>query len=374
LYCIPRQSYSSQEWTSIDRLISYRWDLAQKAGITKEPKTWEEFQTMMKAIMEADPDGTGIGGMTAADKTLLGGMIMPYASSIAVDNGSAFKWVETEDGTYKPVYFTADVVKGFQLARDMYDSGIIEKDIVLTTNQSAEEKFLQGKSAAIVMSGGYGNKYQTLARYWKEVHGTEYTDDVKALKLMPDKDGNKAYPVWNYAWSESFINAKVDDAKLDRILKLYDYLLTEEGAFLSTYGVEGNLYDLVDGKVVLKDPSKLVKDVYPSTDALSTLVRWNPSTYDDRFASDIPKAYLDVNRELVEEAKTVKIPEYNPRCTQLVMELGIDFTINFNDDFLNIMTGTEPVDKMWDDAVKQYEANGLQDMIDKVNEALKAEK
>ena len=373
LYCIPRQTYPSQEWTCVDRIICYRWDLAQKAGITKEPENWQEFQDMMKAIIAADPDGTGVGGLTASDKNLVGGIVMPYASPIVEENGAAFKWVETEDGTFKPAYFTEDVVAGFQLARDMYESGVIEKDIALTANQSSEEKFLQGKSAAIVIAGGFGSRYSNTARYWKDVHGTEYLDDVKALNLMPDKNGKKSYPMWGYAWSESFINASVSDEKLDKILQLYDYLLSDEGALLSTYGPEGELYDMKDGKVTLHNPDAMVKDTYPSTDALAVLARWNPSSYDSRFVATSPEEYSAVDRSLVEQAKEVKIPEYNQRCTQLVMELGIDFGISFNDDFLNIMTGTEPVAEMWAEIVKGYEANGLEDMIQQVNDALAAE-
>lgn len=373
LYCIPRQTYPSQEWTCVDRIICYRWDLAQKAGITKEPENWEEFQDMIKAIIAADPDGTGVGGLTASDKTLVGGAIMPYTSPIVEENGSGFKWVEAQDGTYKPAYFTEDMVTGFQLARDMYDSGVIEKDIALTSNQSSEEKFLQGKSAAIVIAGGFGSRYTNTARYWKDVHGTEYLDDVKALNLMPDKNGEKSYPMWGYAWSESFINSSVSEEKLDKILQLFDYLLSDEGALLSTYGPEGELYDMKDGKVELHDQNALVKDTYPSTDALSVLARWNPSPYDSRFVATCPEEYTAVDKSLVEQAAKVKIPEYNQRCTQLVMELGIDFTVRFNDDFLNIMTGTQPVEEMWADIVKEYEADGLEDMIKQVNDALAAE-
>ena len=39
LYCIHRQTYPSQAWTCLDRIIVYRWDLAQQAGITREPET-----------------------------------------------------------------------------------------------------------------------------------------------------------------------------------------------------------------------------------------------------------------------------------------------------------------------------------------------
>lgn len=298
-------------------------------------------------------------------------MLMPYGSSIAVDQGASFKWVKDADGTYVPAYFTEDALEGFKFARELYESGVIEKDIVLTTNQSAEEKFLQGSSAAIVISGGFGNKYEKVARYWKDVHGTEYLDDVKALNLMPDKNGNKTYVMSaSYAWSESYINANVSEEKMDKILQLYDYLLSDEGAFLSTYGPEGELYDLEDGKVVLHDPNAVVKDTYPSCDALYTLARWNPSTYDDRFVGIWPEEYTEVDNKLVEQAEAVEIPEYYPECTQKLLELGIEFSVNLDEDFLSIMTGEEPVEEMWKEICAQYEAKGLSDMIAQVNDAM----
>ena len=72
--------------------------------------------------------------------------------------------------------------------------------------------------------------------------------------------------------------------------------------------------------------------------------------------------------------KKVTIPEYNQRCTELVMELGIEYNVHFDDDFLNIMTGEEPVDKMWNELCEDYEKDGLSDMITKVNEALSQER
>lgn len=368
LYCIPRQTYASQEWTATDRIISYRWDLAQKAGITEEPTTWEEFSDMILAIIEADPDGTGITGVTSDGNQLLGGMIMPYVSSIIEDNGSAFKWIETEDGTYKPAYFTEDVVAGFRLARDLYDSGVIDADVALATTQSAKEKFLQGKSAAIFNAGGYGNMYSTVALYWEDIHGTSYTDDVKAFVLPEDMNGNPSYPVWNYAWSESFISSTVDDVKLDKILSLYDYLISDEGAFFGTYGPEGENYSFDEnGKVVLnKEYSEIVAQ-YPSLNAFMILVRWNPSNYDDRFVADVPEEYVAVNKAIAEKAATVEIPAYSVECTQAVMSLEIEFTVNFNEDFLYIMTGTDPVEDMWAELLAQYEADGLNEMIEQVN-------
>ncbi len=370
LYCLPRQTYPSQEWTVVDRTIIYRWDLAQKAGWEKEPENWDEFQQMMKDIMAADPDGTGIGGMTADGKATLGGTIMPYASPYACENGMVFKWIMGEDGNWIPAYFTEDTLAGFQLARDMYDSGVIDKDIALVSGSTGVEKFLQGKSAAVAVCGGFHASFSSMGRYWKEVHGTEYLDDVRALDVMPDVNGNPSYAVWDYAWSESYINANVDDVKLDKILQLWDYLLSEEGSYVSLYGPEGELWDMVDGKVVMHDDGVVVSDIYPSTGALGVLARWNPNAYDDRFVTTDPVDYYAIDLERVEQASAVKLPEYNQRCTELVMELDINFAVSFDEDFLALMTGEAPVEDMWAELCAQYEQDGLSDMIKQVNEAL----
>lgn len=46
-YCIFRQTYTEQARTVTDRVVAYRWDLAQEAGITKEPENWDEFREMI---------------------------------------------------------------------------------------------------------------------------------------------------------------------------------------------------------------------------------------------------------------------------------------------------------------------------------------
>jgi len=186
---------------------------------------------------------------------------------------------------------------------------------------------------------------------------------------MPDKDGNIAYPVWDYAWSESYINSSVDDEKMDKILKLYDYLLSDEGSLMGTYGLEGDLYDLEDGKVVLHDDVN-VKDTYPCIKVFESLVRWNPSTYDERFATDWPEAYNEANRKIVEQAKDVTIPEYNSECTEIVKKLGVDLNLDLETDTITIMTGTDPVEDMWADIYAKYQSDGLDDVIEQVNAEL----
>ena len=144
LYMIPRTTYGDITYSVLDRNVVYRWDLAQAAGITKEPETYEEFCDMIKAIIEADPEGKNISGMTQALPELIGGFVYPYAGIIDK------KWVADEEGRFVPSYF-ADrdaLVSAMQFARDMYTDGVIEKDIALAKLETSKEKYLQGQSAA----------------------------------------------------------------------------------------------------------------------------------------------------------------------------------------------------------------------------------
>ncbi len=50
-YMIPRQTYGDISYSVQDRNVAYRWDLAQKAGVTKEPETYEEYRAMIQKII-----------------------------------------------------------------------------------------------------------------------------------------------------------------------------------------------------------------------------------------------------------------------------------------------------------------------------------
>lgn len=376
-YCIFRQTFGEQSATARNTSIAYRWDLAQKAGITKEPTNWDEFREMIQAIIKADPEGNNIQGMTAVGYDRLVGAFLPYSLPLGTSGGTSFYWVDRGDGTYIPAYFAgdtlgADALPALQLMRDMYDEGTIERDIALTTKAQSHEKFLNGQSAAI-LADGFGGAWEDTGAYWKDVHGDDFFDDVKALDLMPDVNGNPAYPISDYAWSESYINSSVDDEKFDRILQLYDYLLSDEGAFLGTYGYEGETYDFDENGTVRLLNDKAPNETYPSTDVFSVLVRWNPNTYDKRFTggSIAPKECTLADDRRQEKARKFEIPAYDFKYTSAYTSLGMDFSLEVKDDILNITTGSEPVQDMWNKIIEGYKADGLEDVIEKVNNLVK---
>lgn len=377
-YCIFRQTYKEQAYTTIDRMVAYRWDLAQEAGITKEPENWDEFREMIQAIIVADPEGKGIRGMTSKGYKQLTGELLTYSMPLAAVSGVTFYWVDKGDGTYVPAYFAGEnlgdaALPTWHLIRDMYTEGTIEKDIAVTTSTQALEKFLQGSNAAILIDGGAGNIYNDVAKYWNEIYGNDFLDDVKFLSVMQDQNGNLAYPIWDYAWSESYISSHVDDVKMERILALYDYMLSREGVLLTTCGIEGESYGIEDGKIVYEGyGTGAPGDTFKSINVFANLVSWTPGMEDsNEFPNTVPQEFIDINDAKADVARSTQIPEYNYDCTVAFVGLGSDFALNVDDDMLSIMTGTEDVEKMWNDIIDKYKADGLEDIIAQVNEAMK---
>ena len=375
LYCIFRQTYSEQAETVKDRTIAYRWDLAREAGITREPSNWEEFRVMIQAIRQTDSRGTKIGGMTAKNFNMLIGPLFTYSIPLASSGGTAYYWIPQGEDTYVPALFAGqefgeDALATWQLARDMYVEGTIEQDIFLATTSQAEEKFLMGRSAAICFDGGIANtrNHENIVRYWKEVHGTDFLEDVRFLDLMPSVTGELYYPIWGYAWSESYINGNVSDEKLERILALYDYLLSEEGMLLGNFGIEGETYQMeADGKITLLT-KEAPSDIYPSIGMFASLVCWNYGSQDaSRFPTTIPEEYVRLDQERVEKARECQIPEYQYACTMVASRMEDYIVIDTNDIFQRIVLGTEPVEEIWQKIIREYQEQGLGEMIEEVN-------
>jgi len=373
LYCIPRKTYPDNYWNACDRVIAYRWDLAQAAGITKEPETFDEFRAMIQAIIKADPEGKQVQGLTSLQAKQLDGFLFAYSMPAAMSDGSGsdYKWAKQEDGTYRPTYFTTDMLSTFQLARDMYTEGTIERDYALTTSSTASEKFLTGQSAAILGGGGVQAAYGRFGKDWGLANdGADFFDDVKFLNILEGKDGVKAFPIFRTSWSESYISSNVDEEKLHKILALYDFLVSPEGQTLIYFGLEGEDYDVVDGKPVSKLEGVALSAKYPVIGLLGSLASWGENFFNLDYPAGQPdEAYRNYDLNIAEQAKaTGELPAFDMRITYMSTPLKDQFIIYPADDLISVMMGSEPVEKMVEDLLNSYNEKGLEEMITEVNQ------
>lgn len=371
-YAVPRRMFPTVDWSALDRVVAYRWDLAQEAGITKEPETWDEFEEMLAAIVDADPEGQNVIGLTASNVKMIGGLFWLYSNPVATSDGSGsdFKWIK-EDGQYVPAVFSSNALASLENMRDMYKKGIIDPDIALTNVNSANDKFVAGNCAAILMGGGFTNYGNNLyEQRWKDLYpDKEFTECVKMLKPLKNANGDYAHAIFKTYWSETYFSSNVDDAKMERIMALYDFLLSKEGRDLVTYGFEGEDYTRNGDEYTIITEN--IGDKYCTKGILSELVAYNNS---ECYNMNSP---VIVDKKIRQEAcdyidwvlKNTTVPKYYPELTMLKTDTKTNFTVMDHDDLLNIMMGTDDVETMWNNLLSQYEAQGLSQMIEEVNAA-----
>lgn len=370
-YCIPRIVYLSEAATIEEVIVNYRWDLAQAAGITEEPSNWDEFIAMLEAIIEADPEGKNIGGITAQGTGQIMALMGNYTNPYAYGGW----WIES-NGRYVPAYFAGeslgdDMLPGWQLARDLWDRGLIDPDLATNTQEMSKNKFLNGQMAAYTANGtltgfsGYG-----LDDGWSDIYGNSVSEQVKQLNLLPAADGQTYYWYNDYSNAETFISPHVDDEKMERILMLFDFLLSDEGYMLCKYGIEGESYEIVDGELVADIEARDEK--YPSCTMLQSLGSWIHELPDgmenDRGEYDWYREWLP---GYVAQAEATDMSHYSPEAKAAFVQLESDFTYKPTDDMLRIMMGKEPVEAMWNQILDEYRSAGVEEVIAQVNEAMK---
>lgn len=370
-YTIPRRMFPSVDWSALDRAVYYRWDLAQAAGITKEPETWDEFKTMLEAIVKADPEGNKITGLTSAQVKMLGGLFWTYSNPIATSDGSGadFKWIQ-EDGQFIPAVFSKNALPSLQNMKEMYDRNLIDPDIALTSPEISYDKFASGKSAALLSGGGYinldGNIYRK--RWANSYPDKDISESVKVLKPLKGMDGEPQHAIFKTYWSESYFSGEIDPKKLDRILALYDYVLSPEGKALLTYGIEGVDYKVEGDKKIMLE-TKAIHEKYPASAFLRDLVAYETA---DRYDMSNPAIGNESLRQDAVEyidwvLNNTKVPDYDIRLTYMSTPTKDTFTIFDHDDLLEVMLDKDPVEESWQRIVDAYKAKGLDKMIEEVN-------
>jgi putative aldouronate transport system substrate-binding protein len=371
-YCVPRKTYPSLDYNAVDRLVEYRWDLAQKAGVTKEPETWEEFKAMLKAIVQKDPEGKKIAGLTCVNVKQIGGFFWTYGNSAATSDGSGtdYKWIK-EDGQFIPAVFSKAALPALQNMKDMYDQGLIDKDIALTKGDQGYDKFVSGKAAAVLHSGGYTTTTKKLySDRWLKVNPDKsYSECIKALKPLKGPDGVVSHAVFKTYWSESYFNSKIEDAKMDRIMALYDFLVSDEGRDLLRWGIKDVDYKVEgDNYTVAGDGAVTLAEKYKAMAVFKALAEW-----DQGYAYNMNSPAIDktIRKDAVDYMdwviKNSKIPEFDIRLTYMSTPAKDKFMVLDHDDMLKVLLSKDSAEKAWTDIVNGYKAKGLDTVISEVN-------
>lgn len=264
-YMIPRGgdlTQSVSEASGMSRAVMYRKDWAAEAGYDSAPETYDELVEMVKAMQANHPDAVGI----AMNSTAYMGTL---ALDIFPELANPSSWVYEND-QWMPSYVSEKTIPYLERLQSLYQEGLLDPDFITQKDGDGIGKFMSGK--ACVMLGG---DFDPEVFMESNTDVTSFTDAFGFILPFAAEDGNAYVYTSTPYWSESYISAQVDDAKLDRILQLLDYMYSHEYATLLNNGIEGVDWEKTDdGNVSLLTDTTL-GDKYPITASIGYLASWH---------------------------------------------------------------------------------------------------
>ncbi len=375
-YMIPRLTYRDYDTWAMERALIVRKDWMEKLNL-KDPVTYDDYLNMLRAFAKNDPDGNGKNdtvGVTLRSST----MLTPIAGG-TFPNLLNSSWVK-ENGKYIP-YFASEKMKTVaKQMRQLFTEGAIDPDFAIMKTNDGIEKFGQGKVGAISMQAT-PNGLAKLDSAWSKYNKDSKFEDI--AKIIPvswkSEDGSQYRYTAVTFWSESYFSAKVNDEEMDRILQIYDYLLSEEFKIDKQYGIEGKDYKKEGEKYVItrekndKGEYKTIGSLYPSFNLFGALGAWGQELeFVENEVNNI--AFGVKSSKMSRDGLKERIAQHKPVPTNFRVELLYTpakaklSAVNPTEDLTRIMLGKEDPVAMWEAVVKGYENKGLSQAIKEVND------
>lgn len=245
------------------------------------PKTLDELREVLKVIVHSDCDGNG------QDDTI---GIFPNAGYFlaAFDNRQV---TYTEDGTgIMHQNLTEAYTQYVSYMHDLYQDGLISPEYPMIKGQQQEELFLSGRTATFMKNAWH--KYRCETELQKVQEGAK-------VGLLPYLDGPNGFAhIYDLGFFGGIaISSKVPEEKMLRILDFLNATCAAENYNLVNFGLEGSMYELIDGFPVLTEQGK--KEVTNSFNAPFIFAT-------AEFAKvDSPLAPMEYNLQTREEMKVL---------------------------------------------------------------------
>lgn len=235
LYGFP----SMNRWTwNGGRVPVIRQDVMDELGL-QEPTTYEELFEVLSAFKQAYPDSYPL--------TFRGGGIPYVLRYFAFNLGSGYEqYYEPETGkyVYGPAY-AEDFKPVLEYLHRLYKAELLDPDYAVNTNQSWQEKLSSGQSMFFVDNNSFA------INFTKALQVEKPNAQFQQIHLMANHKGQKrGIQYAKHPFIMRAISAKT--ANPEAVVAFMDWHYSEQGSLLTSFGIEGEHYDMVNGEPVVK--------------------------------------------------------------------------------------------------------------------------
>lgn len=222
--------------------VAYEWYIRQdwldKLGL-KAPDNVDDFYKVLVAFRDQDPNGNGKKDeVPYFNRNSLRGIdcLLPF--------WGARPGIYVKDGKVKLGQLDSEYETAYKNIRKWYEEGLIDKE--LYTRKNARD-VLNADNI-----GGMTHDTASATSYNKDL-----ADKIPNFRVNPfipplGPDG-KRVEIFGKPYVQEFgIGMSVDNPAKEKTMKWIDYYYTEKGRFEANFGVEGETFDVVDGKPKIK--------------------------------------------------------------------------------------------------------------------------
>ena len=231
-----------------------RRDWMNKLNI-QTPTTLDDFEAMLKAFTDNDPDGNGkkdTYGMGASK-------VFEWLSYFRLAFGVTPGWSKDASGTWQLDSFTSGYKDFLKWLNGLYGKGYLKNEFFLYDDSDALNDFYNGKCGVVMYNGGRATGGIT--------YKMRRLDKNAKVDVIPMPDGvtQGGYTTggnWWGGWSIAY-SAK----EPMRLVKFLDYMYSEEGMEERLYGLEGVHYTKDEsGEIVPNFEERLTEKLFGTTD------------------------------------------------------------------------------------------------------------
>jgi putative aldouronate transport system substrate-binding protein len=342
-----------------------RADWIRNVGLplpNEETFNLDEFYEIMKAFALGDPDQNGKKDTVgfATDNTLSGNTAQLRAAF-----GLANGW-KLEDGKLIPQFVQSKEQKDFLgYLRKMYEEGIMDKDFLSKKNANVYEMFQAGKV------GIYTHHPLGLRTDSEKLQGIDPNAELIQLAPPIGPTGLRGNPTSLVGTNKVVINGKIDPKKQQRILKILDWWVTDEGTDIMKSGIEGVHYTKeADGTykatpLIDTDLPRILNNwFFLRADVNLGAFRWTEPEI-----AKFDNTYNSNNAKYPWKPESGGLEIYSETYSKKWNDLSTKFT----EAQLKIVIGQEPVDSI-DKAIADWKAGGGDQIMQEMNDAYAANK
>ena len=352
------------QYNAANTLLITRQDWLDNLGLSY-PKTLEEMRTVLEAFTNGDPDGNGQNDTVGytAEKPASGSTGFDwvffaygreYADYALDDSGNVIPWFE-DDG----------FVPAMTYIKDLWDSGFVDKELMLNDSTKKEEKFYQGRVGFIPAT-----LYRHVSRQENSLQ--ELNPDATIVYDLPPAGEDGSFGLNKQGKSGMFTCITAACQNQAKAAEFINFMVSEEGNDLLRLGLEGIHYTK-DGDTITYNEEERAKDAF-SPDGWAHALAWG-SFYWPLESGYMPETEPNKERalETVELATEAQVPNLVKQKTPLEIENGSALEDIFIQYFSDMLQGKIGIEEGAAELSQKWRSQGGEEMLAEVQAAYEAQ-